>query len=120
MSAPRPTPEDLMAWGRLISQAERMAQHPTIATEDLRRACKAAHAAVVPAGVMDRSNAFFLLLDLCRRVCLETMIGRAGSAPELIAAIEAADVLRRVERPASAWGAVAEPPPRPFRADIDG
>lgn len=113
--------QDLAAWGRLFAEAERMAARPTNDVEDLFRACKAANVAVVPAGTCDRTNPFFILLDLCRRVCGETMVSRAGSAPELTAAIEAADAVRKMERPElGAKAPPPEPPALPFRRDIDG
>jgi hypothetical protein len=119
LKRPQTPAEHLACWVTLVAQAERCARNPMLATLDLEKACERAHVALLPAGECVRDNPFMVLLDLARRFAGETMLARAGMATELAAALETAASLRRLET-GRTWAEAYEPPPPPFRADIDG
>lgn len=116
---PRRTAADIDAWAQLVAQAERSIARPQISTVALERACAKARKAVLPAPPYIAANPFVRLLAVAMRFAGLPTVERADEAGALEAALASALALQRIETHPGATDLV-DPPPRRFRADLDG
>lgn len=114
-----PRASDLEAWTKLVLEAERCLLRPQLATTALELCVDRAFHAVFPAGEASRDNPYNRLLDAARTYARSTYHERTLRGGALGRALDAAAALRDLgtnARPPE----ISDPPPLPFRRDIDG
>lgn len=80
-----PTAEDLRRWRKLIRESELAADDVRAPMGELQKAAAAARRAVVPAGMLDRTNDFVRLQKAAERFAGETTRERHAMAADLAA-----------------------------------
>lgn len=93
----RRSAEDVAAWVRFASAAEAAWQKPVDIPTALERACRSAGKAVLPCEPFTPSNPWVVALRVAREFCGCLAIGRLDRAPDLQAALEAAQAHCRLQ-----------------------